>query len=330
MRPTPRTQPAIDGLTRHGGGVDLNFAFAAETLRRAEDLGFDITLCAQRFLGPDLDSFIHIAALAPMTRSIQLMPAVHPGIMDPRVAAKQLASIDRISGGRVCINIVNGGRAHEFAVFGNWIEQSSPRYRRMREFIQTMRGMWTSDDFDFDGEFYKVAHGTVPTKSVRTPHIPIYAASRVDEGMNVVANECDLWFLNYDRDFRNYETSLKRIESERALMQKRVAELGRAMQYGVNSALIMADTDAQAIAIAEGWEQQLARDPSIYSASGGLGSAIIGSRATVLERIRRYIDMGVDLFMFQFYPMREGLDIFAEQILPDLRRDLAARAVAAQ
>ncbi len=330
MRPTPRTQPAIDGLTKHGGGVDLNFTFAAETLRRAEDLGFEITLCAQRFLGPDLDSLIHVAALAPMTRTIQLMPAVHPGIMDPRVAAKQLASIDRISGGRACINIINGGRAHEFAVYGDWLEHSSPRYRRMREFIQVMRGMWTSDDFNFDGEFYKIAHGTVPTKSVREPHIPIFAASRVDEGMDVVSRECDLWFLNYDRDFRNYEASLKRVESERALMEKRTRELGRKMRYGINAVILIADTDAEAVAIAEEWEQQLARDPSIFSASSGMGAAIIGSRATVLERIRRYAAMGVDLFMFQFYPMREGLDDFAQKILPELRRDLETRAVAAR
>ncbi len=330
MRPTAATQPFIDGLTRHGGGVDRNFQFAAEILQRAEHLGFDITLIAQRFLGPDLDSFIHAAALAPMTRTIEIMAAVHPGIMDPRIAAKQCASIDRISGGRFCINIVNGGRPHEFAVFGHWIEQSEARYRRMHEFIQVMRGMWTSDDFGFDGEFYKVAHGTVPTKSVRTPHPPIFAASRVDEGMNVVARECDLWFVNYDRNFRNYEASLKRIETERAIMEKRVRELGRRIQYGVNTAIIMADTDEQAIAIADGWVEQAARDPSIFSASGGLGAAIVGSPKTVLERIRRYSNMGIDLFMCQFYPMREGLEDFAEKILPELQRDLATRAVAAQ
>jgi FMNH2-dependent dimethyl sulfone monooxygenase len=326
MRPTPSTQPAIDALTRHGGGIDQNFQFASEILQRAEQVGFEITLIAQRFLGPDLDSWVHAAALAPMTKTIEIMAAVHPGIMDPRITAKMGASIDRISGGRFCVNIVNGGRPHEFAVYGDWIEQSEPRYRRMREFIQVMRGMWTSDDFNFNGEFYKVAHGNMPTKSVRTPHPPIYAASRVDEGMDVVSRECDLWFVNYDKNFRNYEESLKRIESEIALMEQRTRELGRKMRYGINACLLMADTDAEAIAIADGWMEQLSRDPTIGSASGGIGAAIIGSRKTVLERIRRYTSMGVELFMFQFYPMREGLEVFARELLPELQRDLATRA----
>ncbi len=325
MRPTAETQPVIDALTRHGGGVDRNFLFAAEILQRAEQLGFDITLIAQRFLGPDLDSWIHAAALAPMTKTIEIMAAVHPGIMDPRITAKLGASIDRISGGRFCVNIVNGGRPHEFAVFGDWIEQSGPRYRRMDEFIQVMRGMWTSDDFNFDGEFYKVAHGTVPTKSVRIPHPPIFAASRVDEGMDVVSRECDLWFVNYDKDFHRYEASLKRVESEVAIMEQRTRALGRKMSYGINACLLMADTDEQAVAVAEGWMEQLSRDPSIGSASGGVGAGIIGSRKTVVERIRRYIDLGVELFMFQFYPMREGLEAFANEVLPELRRELSAR-----
>ena len=138
MRPDAVVQPAIDALTRHGGGVDKNYLYALDTLQRAEELGFSITLIAQRFLGPDLDSWIFASALAAGTKTIEIMPAVHPGIMDPRIAAKMGASIDRISGGRFCVNIVNGGRPHEFAVFGKWIEQSEPRYRRMHEFIKVM------------------------------------------------------------------------------------------------------------------------------------------------------------------------------------------------
>ncbi len=329
MRPTAETKPYLDALTRPGGGVDPNFRFAAEILQRAEGLGFEISLIAQRFLGPDLDSWILGAALAAETKTIEIMAAVHPGIMDPRITAKLGASLDRISGGRFCVNIVNGGRPKEFEVFGEWIEQSAPRYRRMHEFIKVMRGMWTSDDFNFDGEFYQVAHGGVPTKSVRAPHPPIYAASRVDEGMNVIAEECDLWFVNYDKNFHNYEQSLKRIEQERAIMERRVAERGRRMGYGVNACLLMAETDAQAIALADDWMAQLARDPSLGSASSGIGAGIVGSRKTVVERIRRYLDIGVELFMFQFYPMREGLEIFAREVLPDLRREIGARGRAA-
>jgi FMNH2-dependent dimethyl sulfone monooxygenase len=331
MRPVGRMTEAFANLTRHGGGPgpDESYAFALDTLRRAEDLGFEITLIAQRFLGPDLDSWVVASALAVQTRSMQIMAAVHPGIMDPRITAKLGASIDRLSGGRFCVNIVNGGRPQEFGVFGKWIESSEPRYRRMQEFIQVLRGMWTSEDFTFHGEFYQVEHGTVPTKSVRDPHPPIYAASRVDEGMKVVSEECDTWFVNYSKDYRDYEQSLKRIETERAMMEDRVRSLGRRMGYGINAAVIMADTDAQAQAIADDWVAELARNPSIFSASGGLGAGLVGSRQTILERMRRYLDMGVDLFMLQPYPMRDGLEALARDVLPDLRKSHGPRADAA-
>jgi len=326
MRPDAVAQPAIDALTRHGGGVDQNYLYALDTLQRAEELGFSLTLIAQRFLGPDLDSWIFASALAAGTKTIEIMPAVHPGIMDPRIAAKMGASIDRISGGRFCVNIVNGGRPHEFAVFGKWIEQSEPRYRRMHEFIKVMKGMWTSDDFSFDGEFYQVEHGTVPTKSVREPHPPIFAASRVDEGMNVVAQECDTWFVNYNKDFHFYDESLRRIETEVGMMERRTRELGHTMKYGINGCMLIGKTDAEAIAVGDGYLEQLKTDPTIFSASGGLGANLIGSPRSILERIKRYEDMGVGMLMLQFYPFRQGLEVFAQEILPHLTIDRGERA----
>ena len=326
MRPDAVAQPAIDALTRHGGGVDQNYLYALDTLQRAEELGFSITLIAQRFLGPDLDSWIFASALAAGTKTIEIMPAVHPGIMDPRIAAKMGASIDRISGGRFCVNIVNGGRPHEFAVFGKWIEQSEPRYRRMHEFIKVMKGMWTSDDFTFEGEFYQVEHGTVPTKSVREPHPPIFAASRVDEGMNVVAQECDTWFVNYNKDFHFYDESLKRIETEVGMMERRTRELGRTMNYGINGCMLIGKTDEEAIAVGDGYLEQLKTDPTIFSASGGLGANLIGSPKSILERIKRYEDMGVGMLMLQFYPFRQQLEVFAQEILPHLTVDRGERA----
>jgi FMNH2-dependent dimethyl sulfone monooxygenase len=188
----------------------------------------------------------------------------------------------------------------------------------MHEFIKVMKGMWTSDDFSFQGEYYSVEHASVPTKSVRAPHVPVFAASRVDEGMNVIAQECDTWFVNYDKNYRLYAESLKRIETEIGLMEQRCAALGRKMHYGINACVLIAETDAEAVAVAEDYLAQLARDPSITSASGGIGANIIGSRKTVIERIRRYQSLGVDLFMMQFYPMRQGLEVFAREILPEI------------
>ena len=88
IRPDPVTKPMLDALTTHGGGPDASFEYAVKVLNRAEELGFDITLIAQRWFGPDLDSWIFAAALAPVVKKMRLMAAVHPGIFDPRIAAK--------------------------------------------------------------------------------------------------------------------------------------------------------------------------------------------------------------------------------------------------
>jgi dimethylsulfone monooxygenase len=108
VRPDAKAEVAFDALTRQGGGIDGNYLYAADMLQRAEQLGFEITLIAQRFFGPDLDSWVFATALATQTKTIEIMAAVHPGIMDPRTVAKHAVSIDRVSGGRFCVNIVNG------------------------------------------------------------------------------------------------------------------------------------------------------------------------------------------------------------------------------
>src|SRR5690554_5532914 len=87
---------------------DLGFEFAVDVIQQAERFGFHNTLVAQRFLGPDLEAWTLATALAMRTSAIEVMVAVHPGMVSPQVVAKMGASLDRISAGRCSINIVNG------------------------------------------------------------------------------------------------------------------------------------------------------------------------------------------------------------------------------
>jgi FMNH2-dependent dimethyl sulfone monooxygenase len=247
------------------------------------------------------------------------MAALHPGIADPRMAAKMGASIDRISGGRFCINIVNGLRKDEFAIYGDWLDQDQPRYRRMSEFIQVMKGLWTQESYSLDGEYYSVKDGRLPTKPVQNPYPPFYAASRVDDGMDVVARECSTWFVNYDKDRRNYAASLKRIESEVAIMQSRVQALGRTMTYGINALVLIGETDEEAEAMADEHIRAVASDPLTAVGTSGVGAALIGTPETIARRIKIYQSMGISLFMLHFYPMREGMEEFAARVLPLVR-----------
>lgn len=316
IRPDPETNPILDALIEQGGGPDKNFEYAVKLLHRAEALGFDITLIAQRWFGPDLDSWIFAAALSPVVRRMQLMAAVHPGIADPRIMAKLGASIDRISGGRFCINIVNGTRPHEHNMYGRWIESEGGRYRQMREFIRMMKGLWTQNEFTFEGEFYQMHDGMMPTRSIRYPHPPLFAASRADEGMNVVAEECDTWFVNYDKERANYEASLKRIDHEVGMMEDRVKALGRTMNYGINAVIIIGETEEEAQAKADEHVRIVAQCPV---GTSGVGANLIGTPKTIVDRMKRYESMGIGLFMLHFWPMTDGLEEFAAKILPHLK-----------
>lgn len=318
MRADDEVRPMFEALTRHGGGVDPSFLYAIDVLQQAEKRGFDITLIAQRWLGPDLDAWIYAAAMAAHTRTIKLMSAVQPGIADPRIVAKMGASIDRISGGRFCVNVVNGARKPELQAFGTWHDVGAPRYRRMEEFIQVMKGLWVENDFSFRGDFYNFEHADIYTRSVCTPHPPIYAASHAEEGMEVVARECAAWFVNPDKDRSKYVESLQRIEQDIATMETFARALGKRLTYGVNALVLLGETDAEAEAKADEHLRIAQTDPTMRVGVSGLGANLVGSPKTVAERINRYRDLGIDLLMLHFYPMRSGLDEFADQVMPRL------------
>ena len=163
IRPEPRMQDAIAELSTPGAGsgLDGSYQFALDVVAEAEAAGFDSTLIAQRYLGPDLDSWMLASALAARTKTIEIMPAVHPGIVLPQLVAKFGASLDRISGGRAAVNLVNGWWADEFNMYGNgsWIEDPQARGRRMDEFLTVLKGLWTTSPFSFEGEFFTVEGG---------------------------------------------------------------------------------------------------------------------------------------------------------------------------
>src|SRR5262249_33823863 len=89
IRPEPRMDAAAAALQTLGasGNADASYAFARDVLQRAEAFGFTSTLIAERFLGPDLEAWITAGALATETTRMEIMPAVHPGIVTPQVVA---------------------------------------------------------------------------------------------------------------------------------------------------------------------------------------------------------------------------------------------------
>ena len=322
IRPEPEVDRALIDLTTRGQGeaLDRSYSFARDVVRQAEDIGFDITLVAERLVAPDLEAWAVSAALAVETKRIKIMTAVHPGIFNPQLAAKMAATIDRLSGGRTLINVVPGRRSHEFALYGNnaWLDgdTSDDRYTRVDEFIRLMKAMWTQDDFTFEGSFYTARNASMATRTVSLPHPPVYAASGDDRGKDIIARECDLWFANYEPGIDAYESNIGQLTAEIADMRQRAGGFGREIGFGVSTHVACGEDVDTLIAEARALENH----PEHNVAIKALGAGLIGAPQTIADRIRRYEDMGLTCLMLQFHPMRDGLQIFADRVLPLIGR----------
>jgi len=326
IRPEPRMEHAIEALKGQrgdGAGGDESFQFAVDVLQRGERHGFDVSLIAARQLGPDLEAWTIAAALSGYTRAMELMVAVHPGINTPQMVAKMGASLDRISGGRLSLNVVNGWNVDEFNIFGNgaWLVEPTDRYQRMDEYIEVIKRLWTEDSFDFDGKFYRFKGGNLPLKPRQKPNPPIYAASRSPSGKETIAKYCDHWFVPDCQDYRRFDDTIALVEGAIAEMKERVARHGRRLDYGISGHVICCSTLEEAQARANSFEEygKLARYNK--SAMAALGACLVGTPDMIIERIARYQQVGVNLMLLHFNPMIEGFDRFVEDVLPYVKQD---------
>jgi FMNH2-dependent dimethyl sulfone monooxygenase len=320
IRPEPRMNAAIreSGTRGLANGPDKAFRFAVEMITRAEELGFKTTLLAERWIGTDLPAWMLAAALAALTSKIELMVAVHPGIITPQVVAKFAAALDRISGGRAAVNIVNGWWKEEFENFGHagWPKDDDTRYRRMDEFVRVMRGLWTEDTFEFHGEFYTVDRQGLPLKSIQLPNPPIYAGSRHEPGKEVIARECDYWFVDCLADYRTWEQNVEQAMATIADMKTRAARYGRGLSFGMSCHVVCADSNAEAARLANELEEHGKTNRVAFIAAKALGPGLVGTPETIAGRIRLYESAGVGTLMLHFHPMIEGMEQFARDIMP--------------
>jgi FMNH2-dependent dimethyl sulfone monooxygenase len=328
VQPEPLMNEAIreSGVAGLANGPDKAFRYAADMLTRAEELGFETTLIAERWLGTDHPAWVLASALAALTSKMELMVAVHPGILAPQVVAKLAASLDRISGGRAALNIVNGWWKEEFETFGSGAlsPDEEARYRRMEEFLRVLHGMWNEDKFDFHGEFYNVDRQSLPLKPVQMPNPPIYAASRADAGKEIIARHGDDWFADYVPDYRVWEQNVENAAVAIADMKARAAHYGRKLNFSMSCHVICSHSNEEAIERANQLEAHGKTNRLAFVAAKALGTGFVGTPETIVERIHRFEAAGVQTMMLQFHPMMEGMETFAREILPLLDNRRAA------
>lgn len=328
--------PVFGGWLRNVAdeGMDASWDYVRRLAQRAEQIGFDLTLIAELNLNdikgkdaPSLDAWSTAAAIAAVTERQELMVAVRPNFHQPGLFAKAAANIDRISNGRLSLNVVSSWWADEAKQFGLQFDQHDDRYARSAEWLDVVNGLWTRDRFDFDGKFYHMEQAILSPKPVRRP--PIYAGGESEAAKAMIARKCDAYVMHGDA----VEDIAPKIVDMAA---RRDSFGGPPMQYGMAAYAIVRDSEAEAERELErilevrdhppGYDNfdqwlsgtQLERELKIreYSVSNrGLRPNLIGTPEQLRQRIADFEGAGLNLLLLQFSPQAEEMERFAAQVI---------------
>jgi len=289
------------------------------------------------------DAWIITAALARETRDLRFLVAMRPGIVSPTLTAQMAATFQRVTGGRVALNVVAGGNDAEQRRFGDRCNHDE-RYARTDEFLSVVRGAWSAEDFDFDGDYYQVEGARVLTPPEPLPEVYFGGASAPAE--EVAARHADVYLAWGEPP----EMVAERVARMRLLAERHE----RRLRFGIRLHVITRDTAEEAwaetdrmlgqmddaavklaqrrlkkmdsvgqqrmLALHGGRKDNLLVAPNLWAGigllRGGGGTALVGSHAEVAERIHEYHEIGFDEFILSGYPHLEEAYRVAEGVLP--------------
>jgi FMNH2-dependent dimethyl sulfone monooxygenase len=317
--------------------MEASWDYSRRLAQRSEEIGFDLTLIAELSLNdikgagaPTLDAWSTAAALAAVTRRLELMVAVRPTFHNPALLAKQAANIDRIAGpNRLSLNVVSSWWADEAKKCGLHFETHDDRYARTSEWLDVVDGIWKRDHFSFSGNYYRVEDSVMQPKPISQPRPVIYAGGESEAAKELIAAKCDAYVMHGDPP--------QRIREKIADMSARRERKGLPrMSFGVAGFSIVRDTERdakkelaritnvkQSAAGYDNYQQWLAgtnldRKVSLedYSVTNrGLASGLVGTPEQVKERVAEFEDAGADLLLLQCSPQAEEMDRFARTVI---------------
>ncbi|MGW3957738.1 LLM class flavin-dependent oxidoreductase [Streptomyces sp. NPDC004752] len=314
--------------------------------RAAEQLGFEAVLTPTGTWCED--AWITTAALTAATTRLKFLVAFRPGLVSPTLAAHQAATFQRVSGGRLLLNVVTGGDSVEQRRFGDHLDHDR-RYARTEEFLTVLRGVSAArEPFDFHGEHYDIEQASIPFAPHEPPEVFFGGASPAAE--RVAARTVDT-YLAWGETPPQIAERLRRV-------RKLAAEAGRTLSFGIRFHVLSRDTAAEAwaeagrlldrvddsrirqtqrtlaasesvgqrrmVALHGGDRRDLEVYPNVWAGyglvRGGAGTALVGSHREVADRIEEYHDLGIDHFILSGQPHLEEAYHFAEGAGAELRR----------
>jgi alkanesulfonate monooxygenase len=310
----------------------------------AERLGFSAALTPTSSWCED--AWVMSAAVTQLTRTFRFLVAFRPGLQSPTLAAQMAATFQRVSGGRLLLNLVTGGDDVEQRRFGDHLDKTA-RYARAGEFMHVFRELWSGQPVDFAGEHIDVRGAQI----VPHPVWPeIYLGGSSDAALDVAAAHADVYLTWGEPP----DAVAEKLES----VSERARGLGRELRFGIRLHVIARDSAAEAwatakelldgldresieraqtiqrasqsegqrrmVALHNGRTDALEVSPNLWAGiglvRGGAGTALVGSHEEVADRIAEYHDLGIDEFILSGYPHLEEAYRVGEGVMPVLRR----------
>jgi len=341
--PTAGDSRDVVGFGPTSGRRSPSLDYLAQVARAAESVGFDAVLTPT---GTHCeDAWIATAALLSETTTLRFLVAFRPGLVSPTLAAQQARTFQRLSGGRLLLNVVTGGNSEEQKRFGDFLDHDE-RYDRTAEFIEILRGAW-SGGFDYAGRHYTVEGATVAGAPFPAP--PIFFGGSSATGKVVAARHADTWLMWGEPP----ADAAEQLAEVRGL----AAEVGRPLSFGIRLHVIARDTADEAWAVTDrlldampqavvdraqtnltysesvgqqrmaalhgGRRDDLVVAPNLWAGfglvRGGAGTALVGSHDEVAARITEYHQLGFDHFILSGQPHLEEAYHFGEGVIPRLR-----------
>lgn len=325
------------------GDLRSSFANTRDIVLRADALGYGNILCPSSYqVGQDTLTFA--AALAPMTRHINLLTAVRCGELHPAMLARTVATLDHMLEGRLTINIISSD-------FPGETEDSARRYRRSHEVVQILKQAWTQDEIQYQGEIYQLAKLPAdPVRPYQTNGGPLlYFGGYSPDALELCGAHCDTYLM--------WPAPEATLAEQMRAVHARAAAHGRLLDYGLRVHVIVRDTEAEARDYAQALVSQLDDDvgrrireraldagslgvslqarvrelsdaegyvePGLWTGIGrarsGCGAALVGSVDQVMSKLERYQRMGIRAFVLSGYPHKAECDAFGTKVLPKLK-----------
>jgi pyrimidine oxygenase len=329
-----RNTPVLDG----GWAQNRDAALLAEE----EGLDFVMSMGKWRGFGGDTDHWGHslesvtmMAGIAALTKRVKIWATLHAILHNPVVAAKVIATLDHISGGRAGLNIVAGAYRGEFEQMNAWDESldHDARYDLAEEWLTIVKRLWQEPRLDFTGKYFTVKDCVSEPKPLRRPEL--ICAGMSARGFDFSVRQADTCFIGGRDETETRAASLR----AKTLAQS----LGKTIRSYAMCTVIPGDSDAAAEKTARHYREGLdegavlgmlesygatfqGNDNAMVARARGafMTHAVIGSPASCAEQIEHFMrQCALDGLMLIFADYREGLKVTGREILPRLRKVLA-------